>query len=243
MSWSSKVLIRDTFTESEVQLYQEVDLGFILPLPQENVAAEGGGPEGAVALSPEALVAVAQQRAAEVIAAAQQQAETLEHEAHARGLARGQEEGKEAAKQKLLPALVTFAQMGQSLIVLEEQLIDRFTPQLVGLALEIAEKVVGKQVEADPQIVASVLERARAELPQARFVRVWLHPLDHGLLAELRPDLVSMGEQGGRKVEVVAAKEIARGGCRVETEMGVVDATIPTQMQEIRGQMLDEEER
>jgi flagellar biosynthesis/type III secretory pathway protein FliH len=242
MSWSSKVLIREAFTESDVQLYQEVALGFILHPLQESVAAESDRPEGVVAVPPEALVAVAQQRAAEVIAAAQQQAETLEHEARAQGLARGQEEGKEAAKQELLPALVTCAQMGQSLIVLEEQLIARFTPQLVGLALEIAEKVIGKQVEADPQLVASVLERARAELPQARFVRICLHPLDHSLLAELRPDLVLMGEQGGRTVEMAAAEEIARGGCRVETEMGVVDATIPTQMQEIRRQMLDEEE-
>jgi flagellar biosynthesis/type III secretory pathway protein FliH len=66
-----------------------------------------------------------------------------------------------------------------------------------------------------------------------------LHPLDHQSLAECRPDLVRIGEKGGRTVEVVLAEDIERGVCRVETEMGVVDATIPVQLEEIRRQMLD----
>jgi flagellar assembly protein FliH len=73
-------------------------------------------------------------------------------------------------------------------------------------------------------------------------VRIWLNPEDHQLLQELRPELVWVGEKGGRKVEVLTSDEIERGGCRVETEMGIVDATVPIQMQEIRRQLLDEEE-
>jgi flagellar biosynthesis/type III secretory pathway protein FliH len=103
----------------------------------------------------------------------------------------------------------------------------------------VAEKVVGKALEEDPLIVASVLERARTELPQARSIRIWLHPLDYQLLSDCRPDLVWVGEKGGRTVEVVPSEEIERGGCRVETEMGVVEATVPMQLEEIRRQMLE----
>ncbi|MBI3303940.1 MAG: hypothetical protein HYZ72_17885 [Deltaproteobacteria bacterium] len=238
---SSKIVLRDAFTESEVCPYSQADLRALLQPDEESAAEEEEREEEVSAPSPEAFLAAARQRAEEIVAQAQRQADTLRHDAHAQGMASGREEGREQAKQELLLSLVAFAQAGQSLIVLEEQLIDRFTPQLVRLALEIAEKVVGKQVEEDPRIIASVLERARAELLQARFVRIWLHPVDHLTLAELRPDLVQVGEKGGRKVEVLASEEIERGGCRVETEMGMVDATIPVQMQEIRRQMLDEE--
>ena len=48
------------------------------------------------------------------------------------------------------------------------------------------------------------------------------------------------GQEGGRKIEVVAADEVGRGGCRIETEIGVIDATIPTQLEEIKRQLLDE---
>jgi flagellar biosynthesis/type III secretory pathway protein FliH len=185
----------------------------------------------------EQILAQAQERAAEILEQARCQAEALQQEAQEQGMAHGREE----VKKQLLPSLFVFAQAGQSLIVLEEQLVNRFTPEIVRLALEIAEKVVGKQVEEDPQIVASVLERAQAEIPQARDVRIWLHPSDYHTLMELRPDLVRVGQEGGRKVEVLTSEEMGRGGCRIETEMGVVDATISTQMQEVSRQMLDKE--
>ncbi len=126
--------------------------------------------------------------------------------------------------------------------MLEEKLIDRFTPEMVRLALEIAAKIIGKRVEEDPEVIGSVLERARSEIPRARDVRIWLHPLDYRWLKELRPDLVQEGKKEGRKIEVFASEEIGRGGCRIETEMGVMDATLPTQMEEVRRQLLDEEE-
>jgi flagellar biosynthesis/type III secretory pathway protein FliH len=42
-------------------------------------------------------------------------------------------------------------------------------------------------------------------------------------------------------IEVLPSEEIARGGCRLETESGVIDATVPTQIDEIRRQLLDTE--
>jgi flagellar assembly protein FliH len=236
-----KVLIRDAFRESEVRPYREADLN---ALPQACPGSEEAGEakrEELFSPSPEDLLAAAQEKAKEIVAQAYDQAEALRQEAYEQGMAYGREGGREEAKRELRLSLVAFAQAGQSLIVLEEQLVSRFTSQLVRLALEIAEKVVGKQVGEDPEIVASVLERARSEMPQARLVRIWLHPVDYQALEELHPDLVWQGEKGGRKVEVLTSEGVGRGGCRVETEMGVVDATVPVQMQEIRRQMLDEE--
>jgi flagellar biosynthesis/type III secretory pathway protein FliH len=117
-------------------------------------------------------------------------------------------------------------------------MVSRSAPWIARLALEIAEKVIGRAVEENPQIVASVLERAKQEVADANRLRIWLHPADHKLLAELRPDLVTVGAASGRVIEVVASEEIGRGGCRLETEMGLVDATLPTQIEEIRRQLL-----
>ena len=148
---------------------------------------------------------------------------------------------REQAMQELLPSLVVFANAGQSLIAFEEQVLSRCAPQLVDLALEIAAKVIGKAVDADAEIIAAVLERAKHEALDAKQLRIWLNPTDHRLLADLRPDLVKIGSDGKRIIEVVASDEIARGGCRLETESGIVDATLPTQIDEIRRQLLDTE--
>lgn len=188
-------------------------------------------------IAPWLLLQCAQDRAGEILAEAARQAEEIRSQA----MRECASAGREAAMKELLPSLVAFADAGQSLIVFEEQLIARSAPQLVTLALEIAEKVVGKAVEADAQIVASVLERAKQEVPDAKRIRVWLHPEDYRLLCELRADLIKVGKEGGRTIEVLTSEEIMRGGCRLESESGLVDATFPTQLEEIRRQLLDAE--
>lgn len=256
-----RVVVRDALNESEIQPYQEVDLRTLLVERNGTGTRERGSlgteeheesgevaaplrpsvPAPLATLAPLLFLMAAQERAEEILTQAHRQAEVLRQEAYDQGLARGREEGREEAMRELLPALSAFTQAGQSLSALEERLMSRLTPQIVRLALEIAEKIVGKEVEEDPQVTISVLERARAEIPQARHVCIWLHPADYHTLIDLRPELVRVGEEGGRRVDVIASEEISRGGCRVETEMGVIDATIPTQMQEISRQLLDEE--
>jgi flagellar biosynthesis/type III secretory pathway protein FliH len=234
-----KLVLKNSLDPNDIQPYRELDLSRpdeepVAAAPkEETVQAESFDLD---ALGPLFCLTVAQQKAEEIVAAARGRAEALGKEGYEEGKSRGREE----ARNEILPALIGFAQAGQSLIVFEEQMVSRFTPHLVRLALEIAEKIVGKAVAEDPGIVASVLERAKKEVPDARSVRVRLHPADYQVLAEMRPDLIRAGEEGGRKVEVLALDEIGRGGCRIETEIGVVDAAIPTQFQEIKRQLLDE---
>jgi flagellar biosynthesis/type III secretory pathway protein FliH len=188
-----------------------------------------------IELAPLTLLIAAQEKARQIIAEAERRAEELRE----RALRENAERGREEAKSELLPALVAFADAGQSLIVFEEQLVARHTPHLVDLALAIAEKVIGKAVEEDAGITASVLERAKQEIIDAKQIRICLNPADHRILAELRPDLVKLGGENGRTIEMVSSEEIGRGGCRLETESGLVDATIPTQMDEIRRQLYE----
>ncbi len=137
-------------------------------------------------LAPWWILQCAQEKAAEIIAQATVQAEQLRQQASCENAAAGRAQ----ALQEVMPSLVVFANAAQSLIVFEEQLISRCTPQIVGLALEIAEKVIAKAVDADGEIVAAVLERAKQEALDAKQLRICLNPTDHQLLAELRPDLL-----------------------------------------------------
>ena len=236
-----KLHAKDTLDASEVHPYRELDLSAPEESGVESLEDDPAPPEPEEicdwsALAPLVCLIAAEAKAAEILADAGRDAETAKQQARDEGRGLGIEEGKK----EILPALTSLAQAGQSLIVFEERMVSRFTPEMVRLALEIAEKIVGRAVAEDPEIVASVLDRARKEVPDARLVRVRLHPADYNVLAEMRPDLVRMGDERARTFEVSTTDEIPRGGCRIETEIGVVDATIPTQFEEIRRQLLDE---
>ena len=238
-----RLLARDRLKEGEVRPYVPNDLDANLAPRWENGAEHPDCEEvnfeslDLMALGPYLVLLAAKEQAESIIADAQADAEHIRSQAQVLGLAQGKRESTE----ELIPSLVAFGDAGQSLIVLEEQLISRYTPELVRLALEIAEKVIGGALQADPAVVASILERAKRQVVEAREIRIWLNPKDMEILSNLRPDLVQVGTEGGRRIEVVASDEVSRGGCRLETEMGLVDATVPTQIEEIRRQLLDED--
>ena len=231
-----RLLSRDRLKDAEIRLWTTNAAENSSVADSEYLSGEFQ-PLDLLNLAPYCVLLAAQERAERIIADAEAQEGQIHTEAAVQGAVRGREE----AKQELLPSLTAFANAGQSLIVFEQQMIERYAPQLVRFALEIATKIVGKMVEEDPQITASVLERAQGEVSDAKEMRILLHPADHTALAGLAAELVRMGSQRGRQIEVVAAEDIGRGGCRLETEIGVVDATIPVQLDEIRRQLLDEE--
>jgi flagellar assembly protein FliH len=236
----SRRLSRDRLHAGDVRPYSS---SMRIPGGERSATREGASshPEleslDLMQLGPYLLLLQAHESAERLILGAQAEADMIREQARLDGAARAREE----AKQEALPAAVAFANAGQALIVFEEQMVARYTPEMVQLALEIAEKIVHKTVAAEPEIVAAVLRRAREETIEARHVRIRLNPKDYELLAEIRPDLLTLGHDAGRVIEIVADEEQTRGGCRMETEMGAIDATLPTQIAEIRRQLLDHE--
>ncbi len=239
----SRLVGRDDLRAAEVRLYCQADVDgeTMAPAPTGNADTDYQSFEleslDALELAPWWILQSAQEQAAEIIAQAALQSDILRQQSSRESAGAD----RERAMQELLPVLAAFANAEQSLIAFEEQLLSRCAPQLVDLALEIAAKVIAKAVDADGEIVAAVLERAKQQALDAKQLRICLNPTDHQLLAELRPDLVKIGNDGKRTIEVVASAEIARGGCRLETESGIVDATLPTQIDEIRRHLLDTE--
>ena len=235
-----RLMARDRLKEGEVRPYDQPDVGGRPnmadpdPRPLREVRYES---LDLIDLGHYLLLLAAQEKAQAIIAQAEDEAQKL----CAQAKETGNQQGREDAKREILPSLVAFGHAGQMLIVFEEQMVAHYMPQIVRFALEIAEKIIGHAITEDPQIVASVLDRAKREVAEAKQMRIWLHPADRRVLAETCPDLIKIGAEAGRTIEVIASEDVTRGGCRLETEMGLIDATLPTQIDEIRRQLLDED--
>jgi flagellar biosynthesis/type III secretory pathway protein FliH len=235
-----RLLTEAAFADGEIENYEEIELAPPLAyLKSENLESGEGGIQtlsDRIVPGRKGLAQVAQ-RAEALLAQARAQAEALKQAAQEEGFAQGREQGK----QELLAAAAALAQGVEDLILLERRLVSDLAPNIVRLALEIAEKIIGKAAVEDPEIVASVLDRAKTDIPESRCARVWLHPEDYRLLQEVRPDLLE--NPNGEKLQIVSSEEIGRGGCRVETNMGIVDAALTTQLEEVRDQLLDKTSR
>ncbi len=110
------------------------------------------------------------------------------------------------------------ADLHQRLEALEQQLAGR----IAGVALELARQVVRTELLQRPEVVVEVAEQALgALLTSARHVVLRLHPDDHALAQAQLAELLQ-----ARGARVVPDAAITRGGCFVESDIAVVDATV-----------------
>ena len=89
-------------------------------------------------------------------------------------------------------------------------------------ATHLARQIVRSEITARPELVASVAQEALDTLlMSARQITVRVHPDDHALVAQGCADVLAA--RGSRLLSDVT---IARGGCQVESDVGVIDASI-----------------
>jgi len=113
---------------------------------------------------------------------------------------------------------VLAADFHQRLESLEQQLAGR----IAGVALELARQVVRTELMQRPEVVVEVAEQALAALlASAKQIVLRLHPEDHGLAqAQLTEMLAARGAR------LVPDLSVTRGGCIVESDIAVVDASV-----------------
>ncbi|MGE5452252.1 MAG: FliH/SctL family protein [Acidobacteriota bacterium] len=110
------------------------------------------------------------------------------------------------------------ADFHRRLDALEQQLAGR----IAGVALELARQVVRTEIHQQPEVVIEVAEQAmNALLTSARQTILRLHPEDFALS---QGHLSEMLEARGARV--VPDANISRGGCLIESDIAVVDATV-----------------
>lgn len=168
----------------------------------------------------------AKQTGNKIIEDAKRQAEQIIAEANAQRdevFKKAVEEAKaEVAPQLAEELLRAKMQAGELMKAMEGELID--------LALKISAKIIGRDLERDPMVVAEIaataIETARAS--KAMVLRV--NPKDGATLRAAKPKLM---ELIGRTVEVSIRDDadVEPGGCVIQTEFGTIDGQIKTQYQ------------
>ena len=102
------------------------------------------------------------------------------------------------------------------------QLEQQMASSLARVATALARQVVRSELSVRPALVAQVAREAvHAVLASARQISVLVHPDDHALVAAGCEDALL-----ARGARLVAQATIARGGCRVESDAGTVDARV-----------------
>ena len=168
-------------------------------------------------------------------AAFQAQLAAVDRDAHARGFAEGETAGAAAAAQQGDGLLRQLTQALQDTVTARTDMIRRTERQMVELAVTLAQRIVQREIAADQSVLLAMARSAIERLGQETRVTVRLNPEDF--------EAVGAGSmpQLGTSVTVVADAKVERSGCRIDSELGTLDAGVDAQIQELgRGLLGDD---
>lgn len=160
-----------------------------------------------------------------------EEAEREREEMLAKAREQGRQEGLAQATEIILRAKM---QAGEILAGQEQELVQ--------LACKIAEKIIGRDLEREPELLLDMCASAIEQLRSAKAMVLRVHPKTAQVLRARKPVLM---ELIGRAVDVAIREdpEVAPVGCIVQTEFGTVDAQLPTQFEMLQNVLLPDTAR
>ena len=111
----------------------------------------------------------------------------------------------------------------------------------VKLAMNIAEKVVGRAADQHLDLIKQTVRQAIQETADKTRILVRVHPSDYEVLKGIRTEITALSE-GIEHFKIEADNAITPGSCRVESPSGLLDADFTTQLQELRRALIMREE-
>lgn len=102
-------------------------------------------------------------------------------------------------------------------------------PELIRLAVRIAQKIIGEELRTNPEAMVNIARECLRGLSRERSLTLRVHPADLDLMRR-SIDLLREAAGPKRSIDVIADPVISSGGCIVQSEYGMVDARLETQI-------------
>jgi flagellar biosynthesis/type III secretory pathway protein FliH len=192
--------------------------------PARRPAAGASGPEADPAEDP-----LGEQRVSPTIQAIREAARVQGYNV---GFEQGQAAAMAAAEEQMAPHVRRLAELVSSIHESHATFFRAAERQVVDLALQIAQKVVEREIENIPDLAVHVVHAALEEMDSRTAVRLRVNPEDVELLRRHWTSVVPHGMPADR-VELQPDERVTTGGAVIETAHGQVDAQLESKLAQL----------
>lgn len=164
---------------------------------------------GAALSEAQNIVEAARLRAADIEAAARKNFEEARDEGYREGFQAGEAKAADAA-----------------IRLIEESIVvgERLSEEAAALAVAICQTIIGEQIKVSPETAKKIALRALKESVVGDSITIFVHPEDRQMMLASLDEIKRIA--GGSNVTIEGEPLLSRGGARVRTEFGEVDASI-----------------
>lgn len=158
----------------------------------------------------------------------------VREEAAAEGERKGFENGMQQAREIVdrLEAILSSVEAGWS------KIIEAYESEIIQLVARVSEKVVFGQVRIDASHVKEAILNAFEVIPHPLEVTLYVNPEDYEYIETVKQDFFAKFKQL-KHMSVISDPATDRGGCKIITGSGEVDATLESRLAAIQKSIME----
>ncbi|OAG28165.1 FliH/SctL family protein [Thermodesulfatator autotrophicus] len=163
----------------------------------------------------------------------------LEQEAYEKGFAQGQKDGAALGKKQYETLTHRLSALLSSIEREIEGHVLALEPQLFLMVKTIVSEIIRHEVSLNPEVIKTSLREALSHVVDQTRVKIHLNPDDMEFIEDI---MFSVKEEFSRlkDFEIVPDTNVGRGGCILETDFGLIDATLERRFREVFARLSDE---
>ncbi len=203
-------------------------------------------------LQAELILNQAREEAEQILSQARQRAEAEQEEiragardegyreGYAQGIAKAMDDSvrdREATAARLEKEVQSFLEKAS---LAREEMLLQTREELLELCLSIAEKVVRVSLKSSSEVIVRMIQTATERMKRQEWVHIYISGCDARQLAQISPALTTTLGALSQHIKVVPMGDDEGGTCIVETPEEIVDASVSTQMSNIRDVLYDQ---
>lgn len=127
----------------------------------------------------------------------------------------------------------TWAKALAQLEVEAEAIRHEYESELVSGVVKAVEKIIGTKLKMDPDLIVSIVAQSIRSVIKYRTVTIYCRKEDIEALEEAKPKLRKVLEQA-ETLTIQDRPDIEPGGCIIETEGGIINAQLSSQLEALR---------
>lgn len=154
------------------------------------------------------------------------------------GFEDGKKIGIEEGKESVLPVIASLKEAANTLIEQRQHLSADLDHVIVELSLSIAERIIRKEVSLDKSIIRETIRDSLKYIDDHERIVIRVNPEDWQNVKAYEDEIRSFTNEL-KILQIQEDDHVESGGCVIESNTGMMDAQIKTQLEEIARNLSD----
>jgi flagellar assembly protein FliH len=120
----------------------------------------------------------------------------------------------------------------------KQKIIAKYEAELTGLSIDIAEKIIRNEIDTKDNVVAGIIRSVISDYRNVEWIKVYISDKDDVIAVQADKDLINDLKEISKDVKIEVLAKLEKGSAIVETEDGIVEASIDTQLNNLREMVL-----